>query len=503
MSNYSDYERFVHQMQTFRASDEAREHFVSEILAKYQALSEEHGNLKNDYLSERDIRRNYQRTVEEKQGLVGDYERQLEASSFVLALIDGDGAIFQDALLQAAGGDGGSEAASRLYHAMRDHVASLYNNSGNWPIMVQVYLSLDKLSQKLASVGLLRSPQELRVFAQRFSVNQPLFSVIDVGHGKERADHKIKEMLRTFSDNPTCRHIIFGGCHDAGYLLNLEHFKHNAAKAGRITLLETTPAYRGFTDLVNFKRTRFDDVFRNEPLPDYTPPTNGFGQLAVQSPVQPVAQPQPLSRSVTNDNNTSPTFISRAPVVSPSPSVTPVSAATPSESNGDSSWAIVGKSGAPENGNISVVPTTTATKKNTKKKYAYYNKGGQRLDEPLPPKDPSAVASLEARMKKVGKKMCNHWHLGGHCENGKFCHFQHEPKLTTAELNALRYKTRSLACKNRYCENIDCYLGHQCALERDQGYCSFPDNCHLRATHGMDRVKYVRYDKDGNEDYAP
>ncbi|CAN9132075.1 unnamed protein product [Alternaria alternata] len=400
--------------------------------------------------------------------------------------------------------------------------------------MVQVYLSLDKLSQKLASVGLLRSPQELRAFAQRFSVNQPLFSVIDVGHGKERADHKIKEMLRTFSDNPTCRHIIFGGCHDAGYLLNLEHFKHNAAKAGRITLLETTPAYRGFTDLVNFKRTRFDDVFRNEPLPDYTPPTNGFGQLAVQSPVQPVAQPQPLSRSVTNDNNTSPTFIPRAPVVSPSPSVTPVSAATPSESNGDSSWATVGKSGAPENGNISVVPTTTATKKNTKKKYAYYNKAGQRLDEPLPPKDPSAVASLEARMKKVGKKMCNHWHLGGHCENGKFCHFQHEPKLTTAELNALRYKTRSLACKNRYCENIDCCkyimikgisdptiitailvwihsaantstsdLGHQCALERDQGYCSFPDNCHLRATHGMDRVKYVRYDKDGNEDYAP
>ena len=47
-------------------------------------------------------------------------------------------------------------------------------------------------------------------------------------------------------------------------------------------------------------------------------------------------------------------------------------------------------------------------------------------------------------------------HLGGYCENGNFCNFQHEPKLTTAELNALRYKTRSLACKNRYCENIDC-----------------------------------------------
>jgi hypothetical protein len=155
-------------------------------------LSKEHTILKNDYSSERDIRRNYQQAVEEQKQAVCEYERQLEASSFVLALIDGDGAIFQDALLQAAGGDGGSEAASRLYHAIRNHVASLYSNSGNWPIMVHVYLSLDKLAAKLAQVGLLRTPSELRSFAQRFCVNQPLFSIIDVGQGKERADHKIK-----------------------------------------------------------------------------------------------------------------------------------------------------------------------------------------------------------------------------------------------------------------------------------------------------------------------
>ena len=217
--------------------------------------------------------------------------------------------------------------------------------------MVQIYLSLDKLAIKLASVGLLRSPQEFRAFAQSFSVNQPLFSIIDVGQGKERADHKIKgitspafkaiiadmhtEMLRTFSDNPTCRHIIFGGCHDAGYLLNLEHFKHDMLKASQITLLETTPAYRGFTDLNNFKRARFDDVFKNEPLPDYAPPTNGFGQLAVQSPVQLAVQPP--NRSNTNKANPSPTMIARS-ATSPSPSVTPLSSATPAESNKDSSW---------------------------------------------------------------------------------------------------------------------------------------------------------------------
>ena len=62
--------------------------------------------------------------------------------------------------------------------------------------MVQIYLSLDKLAFKLQQVGLLRAPQDLRAFAQRFSVNQSLFSIIDVGQGKERADHKIKGIFR-------------------------------------------------------------------------------------------------------------------------------------------------------------------------------------------------------------------------------------------------------------------------------------------------------------------
>lgn len=61
--------------------------------------------------------------------------------------------------------------------------------------MVQFYVSLDKLGFKLQQVGLLRYAQELRTFAQRFSINQSLFNIIDVGQGKERADHKIKGAL--------------------------------------------------------------------------------------------------------------------------------------------------------------------------------------------------------------------------------------------------------------------------------------------------------------------
>jgi hypothetical protein len=259
-------------------------------------------------------------------------------------------------------------------------------------------------------------------------------------------------MLRAFSDNPTCRHIIFGGCHDAGYLLNLDQFKHNEQKANRITLLESTPAYRGFVDLPNFRRARFDQIFRTEQLPEHVPAVNT--SFASPPPTQPAKQQSPgVSRSSTM-NKVSPIVTPVTRTASPAPS-TPASSVTapPTESSDDSSYAAVGKSGA-----MSEVVSIAPGKKPAavKKKYIYFNKGEQRLDEPLPPRDRGSADSLESRMIKSGKKMCNHFHLGGKCDASKFCHFQHEPRLLPGELNALRYKARSLPCKNRYCENIDC-----------------------------------------------
>lgn len=132
------------------------------------------------------------------------------------------------------------------------------------------------------------------------------------------------EMLRTVNDNPTCRHVIFAGCHDGGYLPNLGQTKHNTAKASQITLLETTPMLKGFGDMPNFRRTRFDDVFRVEPLPDALP----VSVLAVRAPAQ--------ARVATNQEIPAAQTLRSTDAV-PSRSTTPsVVSAGAAESNGDS-----------------------------------------------------------------------------------------------------------------------------------------------------------------------
>jgi len=47
------------------------------MLEQYTSLLEEHANLKNDYTSERDIRRNYQKAVDQMQRQVQDIHREL------------------------------------------------------------------------------------------------------------------------------------------------------------------------------------------------------------------------------------------------------------------------------------------------------------------------------------------------------------------------------------------------------------------------------------------
>jgi hypothetical protein len=144
------------------------------------------------------------------------------------------------------------------------------------------------------------------------------------------ADNTRLEMLRTFNSNPTCRHIIFGGCHDNGYLQSLDQFKHNELTAARITLLETTPARKGFTDLLHFKRARFENVFKAEPLPESIPPALASPPSAFVSVSAPLAQSQGVFRT---NSNQSP----RPSVSSPSPN-TPPSSVSGQENNGDTSW---------------------------------------------------------------------------------------------------------------------------------------------------------------------
>ncbi|GKT95689.1 C-x8-C-x5-C-x3-H type zinc finger protein [Colletotrichum tofieldiae] len=385
---------------------------------KLQELLVRHGQLQalyrekcDDYSNEVESRRMWQTKANNLGREVASLNKANESNPFVFVIIDGDGAVFQEALLRR-GADGGAEAGYLLWTDIKNYVTDAYPEaaSEDWSIIVQVVLNVDGLAKKLHSSGIVpntSTERTLAEFGRGFGRAQPLFSFIDVGSGKESADHKIREMLRVMVRITQCKHIFFGPCHDNGYLPVLEPYKLDHKVAKKFTLIETTPAEEGFKQL-KFHRVSFNSVFMSEKLPERVQ------RQAIASMLPPLAVP---TAAPTNPSTG---------VTSPKLSAVKWCA---------DAYSVVCREQTP------TAPRTidiSTVKKAPVQKYYLLNKDSQRIDEPLPKIDPAAEKRFKERMSKEGN-FCNNYHLHNNCKNLD-CHYVHGNRLSPGELLVLKQK---------------------------------------------------------------
>lgn len=202
-------------------------------------------------------------------------------SSFVVVLIDGDGALcawslkcansvgpvclkFADVLvvdtsLINLGRNGGSQAASLLRQQTSDYlklmglgdaqiwarVCKLRNSleisirlRSYWKSVCLKVLHMHGLADAMFADGTIRSKQTFIDFCQGFSSATAMFDIVDVGPGKERSDSKLKEQLRQFNDIPQCQKLLVACTHDSGYYNELVQMRTDGCDE-KIILLQS------------------------------------------------------------------------------------------------------------------------------------------------------------------------------------------------------------------------------------------------------------------------
>ncbi|EON95627.1 putative c-x8-c-x5-c-x3-h type zinc finger protein [Phaeoacremonium minimum UCRPA7] len=362
---------YLARLDAFRKFDQDRNDMVQELIIKYNNLKQLYEHKEAEYESERETRLMWQKTAKEHDSELRQLKLVTESNSFVYAAIDGDGAYFKDDFI-AQGQDGGSQAAYQLRADIKSYLQRQYPaaNVEDWRIIVQVFLGADGLNKKLRNCGIIRDPQNsVTSFGIGFGLSQPLFSFVDVGYGKERADHKITEMMRAMIRLHQCKHLFFGPCNDNGYLNFLEEYKRDDAVAKKLTLIETQAAQRGFTAL-GLSRISFPAVFRSEPLPD--------------------SQPRPVANGA---------------YANPAPASLPFSTIT---ANSRERRATVAETGSPRD-----AYAAPAMERDPDEKYILLNADRDRVDERLRPADPMAEASYKEKTRRQGRNFCNFYHLNG------------------------------------------------------------------------------------------
>ncbi|VUC26772.1 unnamed protein product [Clonostachys rosea] len=256
---------------------------IQELLEKLGSTEAALTQTKLDLDNEVEARRRLQQEAKTN----NEWKEQQERQSFVVALIDADadGYVFHNDYLRR-GENGGEDAADALQEALAHYVRELGGIPDNAGIMVKAFANLGGLGRALVRDRVLQDAGQLREFASGFSNRKALFDFIDVGSGKERADHKIRENIKFFVDSSQCKHLVVACGHDAGYAPFLGQFVGNIHVADRITLLEGSPLPVVMKGLA-LKKTRFGSIF-NEVQPMVRARPAGLSWSGVASANQPV-----------------------------------------------------------------------------------------------------------------------------------------------------------------------------------------------------------------------
>ncbi|KAL8672329.1 MAG: hypothetical protein Q9168_003213 [Polycauliona sp. 1 TL-2023] len=241
-----------------------------DLIDQNEKLSFECKQIGQDLVIEKDARRLLQTRIKD------ELEPLTNRKGFILVLIDADGdgyvvgcttpcvvfraltaSQFRDAFLNK-NEEGGRLAADELLAQITRYIRNLNLDVEHTDVVVRAYANVRGLGRACVKNNLMKPTADLGLFANGFTGRHPLFDFVDVGLGKERADHKIRgmeafrlsdeipfaatnsepELFRFYINGLQCKHVMLGVSHDSGYVPFLEKFVANESIRDRVTLLE-------------------------------------------------------------------------------------------------------------------------------------------------------------------------------------------------------------------------------------------------------------------------
>jgi len=438
-------------------------HYSKNISSTYQQenqqlqrlLQESQLDLADSVKSRRDLQQQLQHLESQKYSLSQANERLKNSSPYVVVLIDGDGLLFKESFIRQ-GMEGGKKAAYALRSAI---LSQCGDHASDVEVIAKVYANLSGLCKAMRRDGSIESESDLKDFTLGFTQGKATFDFIDVGHGKERADNKLKETTKWNLKNHNCKQVILGISHDSGYAPFLDELFQDDSTQRRITIIEGFPTTRELVATGVHILNLNDTIFRSEKLID---------KLMLNSlPSPAITTGTPRSVSATSGSTPAPTSATSA---ASTPAPAPAPATTWASTVGS-----VGNASPPAKITLPIQPRSANTLRGSvsqpKSAPVTWNPGERGLDPPI---QVSQTALDNIKKRKDSNKLCNNHYLRGPCAKGDACCFEHKYKPTKDEVNAIAFLARLNPCTSgQGCDVEDCIYGHHCPSVRD-GVCTHP-----------------------------
>ncbi|KAL1413237.1 hypothetical protein Q8F55_000990 [Vanrija albida] len=440
----------------------------------------------------------------------------IQGPPFSAVLIDGDGLIFQDEHLRK-GFAGGQQAARALVASLPKLAGGVFvtapsprsDSTDDAPthelgsVVVNVFVNKSGLGHTLLRTGSIPSWSVYDAFWLGFSAAHDLFSVIDVGHGKEATDAKVREHLKLYASHRQCGTIFLGASHDNSYATVLQSLETTTPLLSKLVIL------KGYTDLAQGLKQYADravtvpDLFRTTRLEKVAgaAPTNGAPGPVPTSPTTPVAPkglrqrrgapaPSPLAAAPSPAAASAP-----APPEAEDEAFSQEEAQVASGDNESESdvqvieWDSLGnppltpqtpgrptRGGGPARGGRSARNNSLATPEEEDGDWEDGKKKGKKYK-------PATRAASIPTVRNLKPRPCHTFYLSPWgCKNGDGCEYAHHYKLNEEQTEELARLAKEIICpyvrtKRCHFSEDECVYGHRCPRgER----CTFGETCRFK-----------------------
>ncbi|KAM0334997.1 hypothetical protein ACHAQA_000031 [Verticillium albo-atrum] len=444
---------FSARLNAFLAQDDLRTQWVRSMHDELSQMTEKYDTVCRDLEREKMAGRGLQEESKQWEGRFNVLDESVKKSSFVLVLLDADADAYMFKPEYYCRSDGGQKAAHDLQAAVKHYIGQTMPELSRQPIVLKAFANADGLAETLVRSKITRTTKDLWDFAMNFSQACGTFDFVLVGSGKDRADEKIKELLQLFFENPSCCHIIFGACHDNGYVRTLEKVVASEEAKDRLTLLHSFHVGREFGPLNIKKSTTMGAIFRTEPL---------------SAPVSPVLSSIPTAGQCSTASSASDARPANQWALSWARAVALQDAGQP---------GAMAARGSPVSSRklVDLPPGTILV-----------NAQNQRVDAELPLCSEDATARLHRKTVGLNLRFCRMFQLSGVCYNKKSCEYSHA-SMPEDEKIVYRYFVRRQRCHiGPGCRDRMCSYGHHCSCKQQKCKLKFQG-----AQHGVDVASAV------------
>ncbi|KAL2063046.1 hypothetical protein VTL71DRAFT_6118 [Oculimacula yallundae] len=431
--------------------------------------------------------KNYRRLIRSELKTLKDENETLrdmqDTGRFVSVLIDADADIYYFAEeFISQGLKGGQAAADKLIEKIREQLSldSSCKDPSKIPIVVKAYANFNGMASHFKKVNKVSNLQEVMQFWAGFSQRYPFVDFVDVGHGKEGADNKIRENFRFNMDTPQCQQLFLACAHDGGYVPFLSSYASPASGYNkRITLISAGPgSIHPLIEGLGFKSTEIlMSIFSQSESPrvEYWKKSTAAAQIDTAGQIDAAVVPtSPVAKK--SDSPAPLTWSTKAQLPQTSPTATADVPFTAVGKTTKASKAAKPPSPSPRKTSTSTNPYNPQEKDFTGE-YFVENAGrliprakdtaGNRLRDNNLIVDRIADYDLIGKMKNLS--LCQWHYLRSDCSNFrkekcKRNHDTYRRPLTPKEYDALWFLSRMGYCKkllnDGYCNDDYCIYGH-------------------------------------------